>query len=451
LGSGGTSDTNEYNWSLTGLQNGWNQISLNISDAGITGGTPNLNAINWFRIYHSKNGSVTTRVDGIYISNGGSAPSGLLYYQAEDATISGATVGSNQAGYNGTGFVDYQNNSNDYIEWTVNVPSAGNYDLNFRYALPSGDRPLELKVNGSTQIASLGFPGTGDWTQWEMVTSNQNLNAGTNTIRLTAIGSSGGNIDELVVGSIAPQGPFYHQAEDATVSGATVESNQTGYNGTGFVDYQNNSNDYIQWTVNVPSAGNYDLSFRYALPSGDRPLELKVNGSTKIASMGFPGTGGWTQWGTVSSNQALNSGNNTVRLTAIGSSGGNIDELVVSSGGSSKSSGASKEATTLSTADISLETGESFSIKSYPNPFSTKTTLAYRLTEPSHVSIDIYNIYGQKVVSMATNEQQSVGAHTKEWNPTSMGNVSSGIYLCIIQISNANTSVVKTHKLNFMR
>ncbi len=71
LGSGGQMDTNEYTWSLSGLANGWNFISLKISNAAVTGGTPNLSAINWFRIYHYKNGSVTTKIDGIQFSSQG--------------------------------------------------------------------------------------------------------------------------------------------------------------------------------------------------------------------------------------------------------------------------------------------------------------------------------------------------------------------------------------------
>ena len=67
LGSGGTNDVNEYNWDIGPLSNGWNLVIKTFASAGITGGTPNLNAINWFRIYHSKTGSVTTKIDAIQI------------------------------------------------------------------------------------------------------------------------------------------------------------------------------------------------------------------------------------------------------------------------------------------------------------------------------------------------------------------------------------------------
>jgi len=67
LGSGGCADIEEYNWPIGTLTNGWNLISKKFSDAGVTNGTPDLNALNWFRIYHYKSGTVTTRIDGIQI------------------------------------------------------------------------------------------------------------------------------------------------------------------------------------------------------------------------------------------------------------------------------------------------------------------------------------------------------------------------------------------------
>ena len=67
LGSGGGADVNEYNWNIGTLVNGWNLITKPFSGAGTTGGTPNLTAINWLRVYHAKTGSVTTRIDDIRI------------------------------------------------------------------------------------------------------------------------------------------------------------------------------------------------------------------------------------------------------------------------------------------------------------------------------------------------------------------------------------------------
>jgi hypothetical protein len=67
LGSGGSNDQQEYHWNLSGLNDGWNFISRKFSDASISGGTPDLSAINWFRIYNFKSGSIISRIDAIEI------------------------------------------------------------------------------------------------------------------------------------------------------------------------------------------------------------------------------------------------------------------------------------------------------------------------------------------------------------------------------------------------
>ncbi len=133
-------------------------------------------------------------------------PNILITLQAEDAVFSGPKVATNNAGYNGTGFLDFTNNTGDYVKWTVTVPTAGNYELSFRYALPSGNRPLDLKVNGTLVVTSLSFPSTTSWTTWRNVISNQFLNVGVNEVMLTTNGANGSNIDELVVTNISNLG-----------------------------------------------------------------------------------------------------------------------------------------------------------------------------------------------------------------------------------------------------
>ncbi|MGV9963266.1 carbohydrate-binding protein [Streptomyces olivaceus] len=120
-------------------------------------------------------------------------------YQAEDATLSGAVVGTDQSGYTGSGFADFQNPDGDYVEWTVQAPAAGTYTLQFRYANASfTDRPLAVSVNGAA-ARTLSFPSTGWWNAWSVVGLTATLAEGANTVRATVTGASGGNIDWLGV------------------------------------------------------------------------------------------------------------------------------------------------------------------------------------------------------------------------------------------------------------
>jgi hypothetical protein len=101
IGSAGRPDQDEFNWKLSGLSNGWNLISLKTSEAGVMG-SPDLRAINWFRIYHRKTGQVTTRLDGIQLMDPNMGPmytllvnsgtGGGTYFEAEEVTITANPV-----------------------------------------------------------------------------------------------------------------------------------------------------------------------------------------------------------------------------------------------------------------------------------------------------------------------------------------------------------------------
>ncbi len=129
-----------------------------------------------------------------------------------------------------------------------------------------------------------------------------------------------------------PKPDATYQAEDATLSGAIVNTDHSGYTGTGFADYQHASGDYVDWTVQAPADGTYTLLFRYANGgSANRPLDVAVNGDTATAQP-FAPTGSWDQWLDQPVVVTLHAGANTVRATATGASGGNIDYLGVSAG-----------------------------------------------------------------------------------------------------------------------
>jgi len=84
LGSGGIQDVDEYNWKLNGrVSDGWNFLSLKISEAGKKG-NPDINAINWFRIYDIKLGPVTSRLDAIQILDPTKVSSSLIVNSTVD-------------------------------------------------------------------------------------------------------------------------------------------------------------------------------------------------------------------------------------------------------------------------------------------------------------------------------------------------------------------------------
>jgi hypothetical protein len=67
--------------------------------------------------------------------------------------------------------------------------------------------------------------------------------------------------------------------------------------------------------------------------------------------------------------------------------------------------------------------------QNYPNPFNAATTIMYELPVASHVTIEIFNILGQKVVTLL-DDQELAGIHSIHWSGSdeSGKTVSSGVY-----------------------
>lgn len=68
--------------------------------------------------------------------------------------------------------------------------------------------------------------------------------------------------------------------------------------------------------------------------------------------------------------------------------------------------------------------------QNYPNPFNPTTTISYRLPTKAKVTLEIFNILGQKVATLIDAEQ-TAGTHKVEWNGTNEAGdqVTTGVYL----------------------
>jgi hypothetical protein len=131
----------------------------------------------------------------------GRAAAASTRYEAETATISRGVVESNHTGFTGTGFVNYNNVTGSYVEWSVSAAAAGTATLTVRFANgTTTNRPMTVTVNGAAVATGLAFGGTGNWDTWKDATVSATLVAGTNTVRATATTANGGpNVDSLSV------------------------------------------------------------------------------------------------------------------------------------------------------------------------------------------------------------------------------------------------------------
>ena len=127
------------------------------------------------------------------------------------------------------------------------------------------------------------------------------------------------------------QTPDYYFAVDAEYSQGVREDLNAGFTGEAYVNYDNVIGSYVNWTVQVPSAGNYRVTFRYANGSAaDRPCKVTINGNTDYALVSYPSTEAWTTWAESSVVVTLHAGQNTIRATASTEGGGpNMDYLIL--------------------------------------------------------------------------------------------------------------------------
>ena len=81
----------------------------------------------------------------------------------------------------------------------------------------------------------------------------------------------------------------------------------------------------------------------------------------------------------------------------------------------------------LSTEDFEVA---NYSITNYPNPFTGKTRIAFKIPTTSHVKVEVFDLFGKKITTLV-NENKAIGKHHVEWNAVGYA---SGIYFCRISI-----------------
>ncbi|MEV0272542.1 family 43 glycosylhydrolase [Hamadaea sp. NPDC050747] len=258
-------------------------------------------------------------------------------FQADRVTVStltgwantGGTVTNVSPGANGSRFALQLGSGSAGVRQQITIP-AGTYTLS-AYAKTAGTiSGAEVSVTdaaGATR--TLSIPSSSGWTRREL--AGISLAAGTATV---TIRTGGGTLTIDGLGLVKTSGgtpSTCYEAETApAVCQGTIDSNYSGYSGTGFCNGSNAVGAYAQFTANASAAGTATMAIRFANgTTSARPVNLVVNGST-VTTLSFEPTGAWSTWATKTVSVPLISGANTIRLdptTATGTP--NVDYLDV--------------------------------------------------------------------------------------------------------------------------
>jgi cellulose 1,4-beta-cellobiosidase len=336
---------NTYYYSVTAVNtNGESSLSAYI------GATPQLSA-------PSAPTGLTAAAGNAQVVLNWTASSGATSYRVKRATVSGgpytsiatntATSFTNTGLVNGTTYyyvVSAANSGGESANSSQisatpaagSVPAAptglaaiaGNARVTLNWSASSGASSYRIKratisggpySNIATNTTSLTYTNTGlsNGTTYYYVVSAVNTNGESANSSQVSAKPSAGTVTTL-------------QAEAGVYGGGvTIDTNNAGFNGTGFANFPT-TGGYLQFgSVNGGIGGAGTLSVRYALGiTNSRTGQLVINGATN--GITFTTSGAWTTWTNKPISLALGAGTtNVIRFQSNGADLGNVDEITV--------------------------------------------------------------------------------------------------------------------------
>lgn len=437
-------------------------------------------------------------------------------------------------------------NNGEWLEYTVNVTTAGTYNMNLRVAVNGEGRTLRVEMDGVNISGTVTLPNTGGWQTWQTVTVNninlttgqkvmrvtwladyQNLNyisftpvavntpptvnvtspannatftapasvtinanatdadgtvsnvqfyngttllgsdatspysfswtniaAGTYSITARATDNAGAvtssssitvvvsNPGQTPYGGTPASIPGTIQAENYDLGGQGVAFNETTAGNSGNATFRGDNVDietttdagggynvgwiangeWLEYTVNVTTAGTYNMSLRVAVNGTGRTLRVEMDGVNISGTVSVPNTGGWQTWQTITiPSITLTTGQKVMRVTWL-TNYQNLNYISFTAASSAARLGA--EEVQWSTATIA------------PNPADHAFTLSF---QEEVQSVTVVNDLG---VLMHQEDYHAEGGNT------SFGEkFPSGLYVVFIQYSSGRTETRKVQKL----
>jgi hypothetical protein len=228
----------------------------------------------------------------------------------------------------------------EWLSYTVNISAAGSYTAQSRVAAYGTGGMFHLEIDGVNVTGAVTVPDTGWWQNWQTISRTVTLPAGRHVAKLV-MDSSGvnavGNFDWFSLSSAAStstaaltlpgrinaasfdagaEGVAYHDTSAGNAGGAfrsgdvDIEASSEGGYDIGWID----PGEWLRYTVNVASAGTYQLRFRVASPTGAGALHVDANGRALTGTIAIPSTGGWQSWTTITRSVTLAAGQQTLTV-----------------------------------------------------------------------------------------------------------------------------------------
>ncbi len=401
-----------FAWTLNGTNVATGATPGSISAPGSNGGYT-------YTVSATKSGCTTkTGSVGITVSGCGTTPPTTTgnCYEAEGYPRSAGTEVSSGGNASGGQYVGGFDGASRYVDFAVNMTSAGSYPLTFYYASGESGGHIDYRINGGA-VAVKGIDPNGSWNQFQPASAVQvALNAGANTIRV--------------------QGGFRFTLDKICVNGGTTTPPTTPPTNA---NYASSLDEGSCQTV----AG---WAFNQNTPAQSITVDIYLNG--QLAQGGYPATNPRpdvaTYYGTGSNNQygfswpVPASYRNGGSLTVSVRYGGTSQDI----NGSPRSAGTcngSRVAAVVSEPDADTDTGLVIS----PNPSSGRVSVRFRLVAGERGSLSVQSLTGAVLQSRAV-----VGTGAAQTDVLDMEREPAGLYL--IRVS-GSSGKAQTGRVLLMR
>jgi hypothetical protein len=216
----------------------------------------------------------------------------------------------------------------DWINYNVNVATAGTYTVGFRIATAAAGAGFQLKTSSGTVLATVTLPNTGNYQAWQTVNATVTLPAGAQTLQLTSTSTVNWNFNWMQFSALqtAAAIPGTIEAESYNAMSGILTQATTDAGGglnVGSID----KGDWMNYNVNVVASGNYAVSFRIATAAAGASFQLRTSSGAVLATLSLPNTKNYQVWQTVNAIVSLPAGNQTLQLYSTSTVNWNINRI----------------------------------------------------------------------------------------------------------------------------
>ncbi len=409
-----------YNWTQVA---GPSTATLSTPNAALTTASALVQGTYTFRLTVTDNQNSTGSSDVNVTVNG--AASSSVRIEAENFSAMFGIQVETTTDTGGGQDVGYQDN-NDWMDYPVNLSTAGTYTASFRVASINTGAQFQLRKSDGTILSTITVPNTGGWQTWQTVSVSVTLPAGQQTLRIVTTAASGGwNINwfDLNLLVTPPPSTIRIEAENYSNMLGVLLENTTDTGGGKDVTGQD-INDWMDYSVSLPSAGLYTVRFRVAHAGKGAQFALYNQSGSVLKTIAVPTTGGNQVWQTITTTISLPAGQQFLRIaTNISNGGWNLNWMEF----------VPPVTTTLSvaTTEIVPEVRTTAAVEVFPNPAVGGFQLVLNNEKTGKVQVQIVNISGAVVKRFDLNKS-SAGI---EKNYISINELQRGTYMVNIRMN----------------